>query len=183
MIDENLAATLRGFNRDKQFVDFACGRLTKVEKPPRRLGKCARSPRGYPIAEVRAAALHWSIEGPFKDDPAVKDCMIYLLVPDDFSAGRAGEGQDIRPLMCMTAYLINAVPEYIEPIRARRQNPHAWSQPRALWNMIDANGARINYIVLAERLTKAQAKYGQDAVMALLGLRKHGGWLVNELYN
>jgi hypothetical protein len=148
-----------------QFVALAETRLTRIVAPATLAGR--------PIAELQKAAAS------APDDADEKDRMVYMLVNGDCSLGRVGEGRADRPIMSMAAYLINATPEFIEPLRQRRHK-NVWSIAKSLYDMIEANGSRLSYIVLAESLSKRQAQAGEQAMFDLLGLRKYGGWLINE---
>jgi hypothetical protein len=53
-----------------------------------------------------------------------------------------------------SAYLINATPEFVEPRRQRK--PSFWKMTRSLFAMIDANGGRVSYIVLAHNRSQDQ---------------------------
>ena len=162
-----LAEAARGCSSEAEFVRLAKTRLTRIA-PPTMLG-------GIKIEEVIAAAA----SGP--DEGGVKNCMVYLLVNDDCSSCRLGEGLPDRPLMSMTAYVINATSAGLAWAAPRRQRKRDfWLIRPVLSDMIDANGAGMSYVVLADGLSKKQAKAGQRAVFDLLRLRRHGGFLINE---
>ncbi|WP_334399208.1 hypothetical protein [Bradyrhizobium sp. AZCC 2289] len=128
---------------------------------------------GHPISKLQAVAAS------APDDGGFKDRIIYMLLNDDCSLGRLGEGKSDRPLMSMAAYLINTTPQFIEPLRERR-GKKVWPMTQSLIEMIRVNGGRMSYVVLADDLSKQQAQAGEQALFALMGLRKHGGWLINE---
>jgi hypothetical protein len=115
-----------------------------------------------------------------EDGEGFKDRMVYMLVNDDLSAGRVGEGKAERPLMSMAAFLVNAAPDWVLPRRAARSNKHFWPITRSLSDMIAANGGRVSYIVLADSLSKRQSSAGEQALFDLMALERWGGWLKNE---
>jgi hypothetical protein len=165
MLDE----ATRGFQSPSQFKRLAETRLTEIT-PPTRLG-------GKPIEDVIAAAA----SGP--DDGGAKDYMVYLVTSDDCSDCRVGEGKADRPLAHMTAYLLNTTPAGKALVEYKRQTmPSYWRMKQSLIDMLAANGGRASYIILADNLSKQQSLFGQMAVATLLGLRRHGGFLINENY-
>jgi hypothetical protein len=122
---------------------------------------------GRPIAEIQAAATS------APDDGQIGDRGIYILGDETMSVGRVGNGLlHDRPAMHVASYLIrlSSVPDKIQ----RR-----WPITQETFAMLEANGGRGWYVVLADNLSKTRATAGEQAVFNLLGLRRDGGWLLS----
>ena len=102
---------------------------------------------------------------------------VYLIVNKDCSKARLGEGViQTRFKDHIRAYAINVSP-------VLRFTPPRWSMDPNLIELIretTEQDNRLYYVVLADGLTKAAATVGQQTLFDRFGIRRDGGWLINQ---
>jgi hypothetical protein len=110
-----------------------------------------------------------------------RNCFVYLIVTPDFTKGRVGEGQKIRPVEQLVSYFWHEGPkdwqdrEWAIKARTVKQSREKWkNQAKETRELIRDSKDRVYYIVVADGLTKAQSKAGERAMF-----NKLGPWLVN----
>ena len=135
---------------DREFEIVGAMRSNRIDQPPLLL-------RSLHIQEIRAVAAGFPGPGGFR--------CVYLLTNKDFSLFRLGAGLPNRLVIHASAYLVNITPEFVN--FHRKTKPNFWRQEKPVFDMIHANGGRIGYIVLADRLSEQQAKMGEKALFKL----------------
>jgi hypothetical protein len=120
----------------------------------------------------------WHATARVGDDGQHGDRGVYIFVNDDCTEARLGEGRVVQRLLDhIRAFAINESP------LLRVVDPH-WSVGGALTKLIRESivkANRLNYVVLADGLTKEASAAGQAALFARFGLRRDGGFFINEI--
>jgi hypothetical protein len=112
------------------------------------------------------------------DDGTARDRMIYVTTNDDYSYVRLGEGKRDRPPAHLTAALMERC-GFSAQQRQLTQRRH-WPVPLSLVDAVEANGWRLPWFPLLQKLTKQQAKAGEAALFDQYDLQKNGGLWSNE---
>jgi hypothetical protein len=159
----------RTFQSVREFTDLATTLLYRADESD------MLSDQHY-LYEV-ITALETALDDMPSDD-GVKDRMVYVIVPKDYSWARLGQGQWDRPLATQTAFLM----EWSGYSAQRREGgKRFWPIQPSLVKLIAANGGVVCWFPLLENLTSQQARSGERALFDRYGLSKWGGLWINEI--